>query len=74
MRAFNSVLVASASQPVAGLHSQSSRAVYTCWCRSMELLCGLYSLGRREYHQVQHLGLRSGFFKDLVVSLPSMTF
>lgn len=73
MRAFNSVFFASASQLVASLHNQSSRAMDTCFCRSLELLRGLCSLGWMEYHQALYLSLPSDFFKDLVVSLSSMT-
>lgn len=71
MRVFNAMFFASTSQPVAGLQSQSSRAVETC--RIMELLRGLYSLGNTEHHQALHLSLPSDFFKDLVISLSGTT-
>lgn len=54
-------------------HSWSSRALGTCFRSSVELLCGLCSLGHVEHQHVLHLSLRADFFKDPVVSLSSMT-
>lgn len=64
---------ASASQPAASLHSQSSRAVGSCFRRSMKLRVDCIPRGGVEHHQALHLSLPSDFFKDLFITLSSMT-